>query len=182
MFELFIALFGGLFYALKIGGDRAGTKEYDRQTMERRAFHDARWGKWQAAVASVGLEDEVKQSIQCLQKKDRRIDTQIAKLGKVRSDARFPESIIEGIAPGLTEQSKAHWDETVHFWIGIRNELVSHGVQARLIFVTTAENDREATAYDVDDIEQFRYKHGTLRWLPNTYFGDDLKYISHKNF
>ena len=48
----------------------------------------------------------------------------------------FPESIIEGIAPGLTEQSKAHWDETVHFWIGIRNELVSHGVQARLIFVT----------------------------------------------
>ena len=74
MFELFIALFGGLFYALKIGGDRAGTKEYDRQTMERRAFHDARWGKWQAAVASVGLEDEVKQSIQCLQKKDRRID------------------------------------------------------------------------------------------------------------
>lgn len=176
MFELFIALFGGLFYALKIRRDKAGTKEYSKRATAKSTLHKARWEQWQSAVADAALENEIKRSIPNLQKKDRRVDMQLAKLGKVRSDARCYQSTVDSLALGTTEQSKIRWEETLRFWVSIRDELVARGVKARLIFVCGSANDWEAQVYDADDVEQFRYKSGTLHWLPNTYFNDDLSF------
>ena len=177
MFELFIALFGGLFYALKIGSDKAGAKKCKKRTTERIAFHKARLEKWQSAVVDITLESKVKQSIPDMQGRDKRVDMQLAKLGKVRECTTHYLNRIESLAPGITDESKRCWDETLQFWVRIRDELVVHGVEARPIFVCGSINDWEAQVYDIDDVGQFRYKSGTLHWLQSTYFDDNLKYM-----
>lgn len=79
---------------------------------------------------------------------------------------------------GDGQQSKKVWDETIEFWTYIRDELRRNGVNARLIFKTGLVGEEHyRTAYDVDDVEKFRYKAGQLTWLPLTYYDEKLRYM-----
>lgn len=105
------------------------------------------------------------------------LDIMLAKRGKVRYVNTCDGWIAKHLVAGHGKSSKRVWDEAFDMWVYIRDELRRHEVPARLIFCTGETLASKQTAYDVDDVEHFRYKSGTLIWLPLTYFDDNLRYV-----
>lgn len=103
------------------------------------------------------------------------LDIMLARRGKVRDVNTWGNGFVAALSLGDGQHTKALWDETFELWLYIRDELRRNGVSARLIFQTAESQPHRRTAYDADDVEEFRYKHGTLTWLPLTYFNEDLK-------
>lgn len=105
------------------------------------------------------------------------LDIMMARRGKVRYINTCDGWQVKDLAPGDGAHSKQVWDEAFDLWVYIRDELRRHGVPARLIFKTGGFQEHQQMAYETDDVNEFRYQHGTLIWLPLTYFDDDLKYV-----
>lgn len=96
------------------------------------------------------------------------LDIMLAKRGKIRSSV---SSVSAHLGRGEGQRTKLEWDRTVEFWTYIRNELRTHGIDAKLIF----ESERPTKRYfDIDDIEKFRYQSGKLMWLPYTWLDSNL--------
>lgn len=108
--------------------------------------------------------------------RDRALNIMLAKRGKVCRNGVQDRSTLDSLGRGEGRHSKKVWDETIEFWTFIRDELRRNGVNARLIFKMGAFNDMDSIAYDVDDIEKFRYQAGLLTWLPLTYYDENLRY------
>lgn len=109
------------------------------------------------------------------------LDIMLAQNGKVRYEviSHHINSFLVGLGPGQDDYSKEEWNKKFDFWVYIQEELRRHGVNTRLIFRTGyAGTNGPGIAYDVSDVEAFRYQYGQLTWLPLTYFDDDLQYIS----
>ena len=106
------------------------------------------------------------------------LNIMLAKRGKVSHTGVLDRSAVDLLHMGDGQQSKKVWDETIEFWTYIRDELRRNGVNARLIFKTGLVGEEHyRTAYDVDDVEKFRYKAGQLTWLPLTYYDEKLRYM-----
>ena len=106
------------------------------------------------------------------------LNIMLAKRGKVSHTGVLDRSAVDLLHMGDGKQSKKVWDETIEFWTYIRDELRRNGVNARLIFKTGLVGEEHyRTAYDVDDVEKFRYKAGQLTWLPLTYYDEKLRYM-----
>jgi len=102
----------------------------------------------------------------------------LARRGKVTNTGVLDRSAVDLLHKGDGQQSKKVWDETVEFWTYIRDELRRNGVDARLIFKTgLVGGEHQRAAYDIDDIEKFRYQAGQLTWLPLTNYGESLQYM-----
>lgn len=111
--------------------------------------------------------------------RDRALSIMLARRGKVCSLGVLDRTTADLLPKGDGEQSKKVWDETLEFWTYIRDELRRNGVAARLIFKTgLVGQEHQQTAYDVDDVEKFRYQAGQLTWLPLTYYDENLRYMS----
>lgn len=103
----------------------------------------------------------------------------LARRGKVCSTGVLDRSAVSLLHKGDGEHSKKVWDETIEFWTYIRDELRRNGVSARLIFKTgLVGQEHQQTAYDVDNVDLFRYQAGQLTWLPLTYYSENLQYMS----
>lgn len=102
------------------------------------------------------------------------LDIMMAHRGKVPYGYTYEGMGVVSVAPGEGQHSRQVWDETFDKWAYIMGELKGRGVQARLIFKTGGHSEYEQTAYDIEDVEKFRYKAGTFAWLPQTYFDDNL--------
>lgn len=108
----------------------------------------------------------------------RALSIMLARRGKVCSSGHQDRGVLDLLPKGSGKQSKKVWDETVEFWTYIRNELRRNDVNARLIFKTGVVGEEyNQIAYDVDDVEKFRYQAGQLTWLPLTYYGENLQYM-----
>lgn len=105
------------------------------------------------------------------------LDIMLARRGRVRYINTCDGWHVKDLAPGYGDSSKRSWDEAFDMWVYIRDELRRHGVSAQLVFLTGETQEFKRTAYDADDVDQFRYKNGTLFWLPLTHFDDNLKYV-----
>ncbi len=100
----------------------------------------------------------------------------LARRGKVRDGDTWGSSPVTYLHRGEGEHTRRAWDEEFDFWVYIRDELRRHEVNARLIFVEDWDvTEWRHQAYDVDDVEKFRYKSGAITWLPLTYFDDNLE-------
>lgn len=110
--------------------------------------------------------------------RDRALSIMLAKRGKVCSAGVLDRSTVDLLHNGDGQMSKKVWDETFEFWTYIRDELRRNGVDAQLIFKTGLfGSEDKQVAYDVDDVEKFRYKAGQLTWLPLTYYDENAQYI-----
>lgn len=108
------------------------------------------------------------------------LDIMLAKRGKIRGShiSHYISSVVVGFGPGKGEYSKGEWDKKYDFWLYIQGELKRHGTDSRLIFRTGyAGTNNPGIAYDIEDVDMFRYQYGELAWLPLTFFDDNLKYI-----
>lgn len=106
------------------------------------------------------------------------LDIMLAKRGKVRHDNTLPMTTLETFGRSDGEHSRKVWDETFEHWVYIRDELRRNGVDARLIFKTgVCWEEYRQIAYDVDNVEPFRYKAGQLTWLPLTFYDENLQYM-----
>lgn len=105
------------------------------------------------------------------------LNIMLARRGKVQCCYASGPCDVDNLKAGYGEDAKKLWDEKFEFWLYIRNELRKHGVDARLIFKTAALAEHQSTAYDADDVNKFRYRAGSLTWLPLTYFDDNLLYF-----
>lgn len=103
------------------------------------------------------------------------LDIMLARRGKVRYVNTCDGWHVKDLMPGHGKSSKQMWDEAFDLWVYIRDELRRNGVPARLVFQTGEIEEFKRTVYDADDVEQFRYKNGSLTWLPLTHFDDNLK-------
>lgn len=109
----------------------------------------------------------------------RALNIMLARRGKVRSHDTQSNSAIELLNKGDGQQSKKVWNELLELWTYVRNELRHNGVDAKLIFKTGLTGPEHLqTAYDVDDVEKFRYQAGQLTWLPLTFYDNDLQYVA----
>ena len=108
----------------------------------------------------------------------RALDIMLARRGKVSGYGTQDRVAVDLLHRGDGVQSKKVWDETFEFWVYIGDELRRNNVNARLIFkVGLVGDERTQTAYDVDDVEKFRYQAGQLTWLPLTFYDDNLQYM-----
>lgn len=103
----------------------------------------------------------------------------LAKRGKVRGGTAYSDCCLTGLGSGKGKYTKSEWDKEFDFWVYIQDELRRQSAEARLIFRTgyTGTSDPRV-AYDVDDVDIFRYQYGYLTWLPLTYFDDNLQYVT----
>lgn len=104
------------------------------------------------------------------------LDIMLAKNGKVRSSFIWMDSIVCSLAPGYGKRTRKEWDEKFEFWVYIMNELKKSVTDARLLFITFDENKSTHIAYDVCDVDEFRYRSGTLSWIHSSYYNDNLEY------
>lgn len=109
--------------------------------------------------------------------RDSALNIMLARRGKVRCRHASGPCDVDYLKPGQGEDAKKIWDEKFEFWVYIRDELRAHGVDARLIFKTAALAEHQSKAYDADDVDKFRYRAGSLTWLPLTHFDDNLVYF-----
>lgn len=115
------------------------------------------------------------------------LDIILAQHGKLRY--AVADGTIAALNSGEGQRTRLEWDRTLEFWIYIRDELRRHGVNARLLFTYTGHYDIRVTSgvnrgqtiqgsrdeyCDVDDVDKFRYRRGSLVWLPQTWVDDDL--------
>ena len=108
----------------------------------------------------------------------RALSIMLAQRGKVCGHGVQDRGIVDLLHKGDGQQSKKIWDETFEFWVYIRDELRRNNVDARLIFKTGLVGDEyNQVAYDVDDVERFRYQAGQLTWLPLTFYDNNLQYM-----
>lgn len=106
------------------------------------------------------------------------LDIMLANRGKVRHCNTLPGTILETLERGNGEHSMRVWDEILEHWVYIRDALRRNGVDARLIFkMGVCGEEHQRIAYDVDNVEQFRYKAGQLTWLPLTFYDENLQYM-----
>ncbi len=109
---------------------------------------------------------------------DETLDIMLARRGRIRSHPGKYCYCLTSLGPGEGKYSKSEWDKKFDFCVYIRDELRRHGVAARPVFNTGyAGSDDHGIAYDIDDVDKFRYKYGTIQWLPLTYFDDNLHYV-----
>lgn len=103
-------------------------------------------------------------------------DIRMAQRGKVCHWNTWGSGDIAVLISGQGRHTRMMWDRTFDFCVYIRDELRRHGVDARLIFLEGWESNYKRTAYDVDDVDKFHYKCGTLAWIQLTNFDENLKY------
>lgn len=182
MFELFIALVGGIYFFSRYQSEQSKSKKFDKNAREHYKFWKDRNDQWVRLVVDQELENRVKSAMSEGKTKNRLVDMELAKHGKTRKHGSGWKEIADFLREAESDTQKAEWDKIFNTWVEIRNTLRFQGVDARLLFVTVAVHEWDCVAYDIDDVSKFRYKAGSLAWLPATYFGDDLKYMSHKDF
>ena len=105
------------------------------------------------------------------------LDIMLAKRGKVRFINTFAGGLTYDTLAGNGEHSKRLWDQDYDMWLYLRNELRLHGVDARAIFKAGTGGEYKQVAYDLDDVDKFRYMSGRFTWLPLTFFDDNLNYV-----
>lgn len=197
---LFLLLGGVLF--TRVGVDKSKTKKANQAACQRLDWHRARLEGWRELVADKALEEDLADLINdpanyedvwaevhdaylrmpsCklftrIHRQDA-LDIMLARRGKVRYINTCDGWHIKDLMPGHGESSKRAWDEAFDLWVYIRDELRRNGVPAKLIFQTGEIEEFKRTAYDVDDVEKFRYMSGSLTWLPLTNFDHNLNYV-----
>lgn len=123
-----------------------------------------------------GLTKKQQEKIAASNRQDA-LDIMLARRGKVRYVTTCNGWHIKDLMPGHGSSSRQAWDETFDLWVYIRDELRRNGVPAQLVFQTGEIEEFKRTAYDADDVEQFRYMNGSLVWLPVTNFDDNLNCV-----
>lgn len=109
--------------------------------------------------------------------RDDALDIMLARRGKVRYINTTIYGLEKTISPGYGEHSRAEWDRTFDMWLYLRDELRRHGVNARAIFKTGGSTENRQTAFDLEDVEKFRYEWGIFTWLPLTCFDENLRFV-----
>lgn len=109
---------------------------------------------------------------------ERYLNILLARRGKVRNASLDSKYILDTLCCGNDQFSKNTWNKIFEYWVYIRDELRRNGVNARLIFkMGMVGEEHTQIAYDVDDVEKFRYHAGQLTWLPLTYYDENLQYM-----
>ena len=230
MLDILFALFGGAYYTAKIVSDKSATKEYNRQSKARFAWHNERVERWKEQVIDRALEenltnfiadpynyDKVWEEVQTAYqripsykgldrillhedmvvalfgkryytKKERgnivaahrkeALDIMLSKRGKVRGPQVCYLDRILIAERGAGEDSRSVWDGHYDFVLFLRDTLRENGVNARPIFMSGLfAAEHEAQAYDMEDVEKYRYLAGRFVWLPLTFYDDNLQYV-----
>lgn len=203
MFEFFVALFGGIYYASRISADKAIAKRSQQSFEARWAYHENRRALWEAEVYDPALEEDLSYFIADRQNReevwkevceaylhmplhgrdmiwcgsDAALDIMLAKRGKVcKQGAIFENNVLCSLPRGEGQCSKEEWDRNFEFWLYIRDELRRNSVNARLIFKPGLFGE-DNIAYDADNVKIFHYLAGRLTWLPLTCYNDNLTYM-----
>lgn len=183
MFEFFIALFGGIFWGVKICSDISKTKAYDRNVKIVKQAYENGVAKWEAAVVDSYLENNISYKLQdasflyatikemeevlgcnyitLFPKSKKNAERYLlAKQGKLKSsDASSYGIDIIGALQGNPNDME-RWDEERAFVRWIHAEIKKHGENSKLMF-------RDAGRYphkEVGENEMERFSGGQFYW------------------
>jgi hypothetical protein len=97
----------------------------------------------------------------------------LARRGKVMKRYTETDLLIDGFGKGVGEHTKREWEKKYEFWMYIYDELLRHGVHARLLFIVYDSERKTYVAYDYKDVP--KYSPGHIKWFQQTTYSEDLK-------
>jgi hypothetical protein len=97
----------------------------------------------------------------------------LARRGKVMKQYTDTDLLLDGFGSGIGEHTKRDWEKKYEFWMYIYDELLRHGVHARLLFIVYDSERKTYVAYDYKDVP--KYSPGHIKWFQQTTYSDDLK-------
>lgn len=184
MIGFFIALFGIIFWGIKIGSDISKSKAFDRNAKIVKQAYETGVVKWEATVVDSSLENsisrklksdtsylndiikEMKEAFGCkyitLYPKCRENAARylLAKQGKLKSSDASSYGISIVGAQQDSSNDMERWDEERKFIRWIHSEIKKHGVNPKLMFRDT----RKIPYKEIGENEMERFSGGQFYW------------------